>query len=131
MMDMVEGRIDSIKCLQSRGPPHAATHEGIGSWLPEADVYETSSALVLNLELPGLRQEAIDVRVDRDELVVEGERHMERDQGAEQFHRVERSYGKFSRRFRLRRRKSSLRTSDHIWSTALTLVKNRCPPVSK
>ena len=75
--------------------------EGVGAWSPEADVYETPEALRLDLELPGLDQRAIELRVDGDELVVEGERRMDREAPAEQFHRVERSYGKFSRRFRL------------------------------
>jgi HSP20 family protein len=77
------------------------TKEGFGSWTPVADVYETPVALHLDLEIPGLEQEEIDVRLDGDELVVEGERRMDREQEGEQFHRVERSYGKFSRRFRL------------------------------
>jgi len=77
------------------------TQDGLGAWTPVADVYESASALHLDLELPGLRQEQIDVRIDGDELVIEGERSMDREQEEEQFHRVERSYGKFSRRFRL------------------------------
>jgi HSP20 family protein len=73
---------------------------GIGAWSPIADVYETGSSLVLELELPGLTLEDIDLRMDGDELVVEGERRMDREgSGGEQFHRVERSYGKFARRF--------------------------------
>jgi HSP20 family protein len=43
----------------------------------------------------------IDVKIDRDDLVVEGARTMQRESDGERFHRVERSYGKFSRRFRL------------------------------
>ena len=78
------------------------THDGSpDSWTPVGDVYETGEALVVSLELPGVDQEAIDLRIDRDDLVVEGERSMQREAAGEQFHRVERSYGKFSRRFRL------------------------------
>jgi HSP20 family protein len=74
---------------------------GVGSWEPLADVYETEGTLVVCLEIPGLGQDQIDVRVDGDELVVEGERRMDREQPGEHFHRVERSYGHFLRRFRL------------------------------
>ena len=74
---------------------------GIGAWAPVADVYETTEGLVFCLEIPGLVQSDIDVRLENDELVVQGERAMARVGGAEQFHRVERSYGKFARRFRL------------------------------
>lgn len=74
---------------------------GVGAWTPVADVYEGVERLVFCLELPGLTQSEIDVRLEDDELVVQGERHMDRGSSGEQFHRVERSYGKFIRRFRL------------------------------
>jgi HSP20 family protein len=73
----------------------------VDSWTPVADVYESPEALVLCLELPGLEQEQIALRVEADELVVSGERLIDRERPEEQFHRVERAYGKFSRRFHL------------------------------
>ena len=76
------------------------TQEGVDSWTPISDAYQSTDALVLCLELPGLQQDQIDLRLDGDELVVEGERLMDRDR-SEHFHRVERSYGKFCRRFHL------------------------------
>jgi len=73
---------------------------GIDTWTPIADVHEADSCLVLSLELPGVDQKDIELRVEGDELIVEGERHMNPESPkGEQFHRVERSYGKFSRRF--------------------------------
>ena len=71
------------------------------TWVPVCDVYETARALVICLELPGVHQGAIDLRLDGDELVVAGKREREKAGSDEQFHRVERSYGKFARRFRL------------------------------
>ena len=75
--------------------------QGFDSWTPVCDAYETTQGLEILLELPGMEQEQIELRMDADQLVVSGERQMERDHPAEQFHRVERSYGKFSRRFHL------------------------------
>jgi len=72
---------------------------GIGAWTPVADVQESSEALTFFLELPGVRLEDIDLHLEGDELLVQGERRMEREEAGEQYHRVERSYGKFSRRF--------------------------------
>jgi len=77
------------------------TQDEVDSWRPVCDVYETPEALVVCLELPGLEQEQLDLRLDGDDLVVSGEREMGRERGDEQFHRVERSYGKFSRRIHL------------------------------
>ncbi len=74
---------------------------GVGAWTPVADVYDGGERVVFCLELPGLTQSDIDVRLEDDELVVQGERRMDRGASGEQFHRVERSYGKFVRRFRL------------------------------
>ena len=74
---------------------------GVGAWTPVADVYETGGRIVFCLELPGLTQADIDLRLENDEVIVQGERRMERSSPGEQFHRVERSYGKFVRRFRL------------------------------
>ena len=76
-------------------------HDELDCWSPICDMYETPEALVICLELPGLEQGGIDVRVDGDDLVVSGEREIEREQPGEQFHRVERPYGKFLRRFHL------------------------------
>jgi len=74
--------------------------DGLGVWAPVCDVYETAAgALVFSLELPGIAREAIDVRIDGDELVIEGRRNMDREHEGEHFHRVERSYGRFLRRF--------------------------------
>lgn len=75
--------------------------EDFDSWSPVCDAYETPEALVVCLELPGLSQDDIDLRLDGDELIVEGERKMDRGQSGERYHRVERSFGKFQRRIHL------------------------------
>lgn len=77
------------------------THEGVDTWVPVCDAFMTSGALVLCLELPGLDQDQIELKLEGDDLIVAGEREMDRGRAGERFHRVERSYGKFSRRFRL------------------------------
>jgi HSP20 family protein len=75
--------------------------EDFDTWSPVCDAYETPEALVVCLELPGLSQDDIDLRLDGDELIVEGERKMDRGQAGERYHRVERSFGRFQRRFRV------------------------------
>lgn len=72
-----------------------------GAWVPVADAWESPDAFSFALEIPGLALEQIVVRVDDESLVVEGERQMARERPGEHFHRVEGSYGKFSRRFPL------------------------------
>jgi HSP20 family protein len=98
---------------------------GVGAWTPVADVYEDAEKLVFCVELPGLAQSDIDVRLEDDELVVRGERQMDRGAAGEQFHRVERSYGKFVRRFRLRSRidPASVAAEYHDGVLVVTLAK--------
>lgn len=74
---------------------------GAGSWSPVADAWETADEYRFALEIPGLAMDRIEVRVEGDHLVVEGERPMERERPGEHYHRIEGSYGGFSRRFEL------------------------------
>lgn len=77
------------------------TEHGVDSWSPVADVVETDDTWVVCLELPGSELSGIELHLDGDELLVEGDRSMEHEGDGERFHRVERSYGKFSRRLPL------------------------------
>jgi HSP20 family protein len=71
-----------------------------GAWMPPVDIYENANhEIVLKAELPGLTREDIDVRLENNTLTIRGERKHEADVKEEQFHRVERSYGAFSRSF--------------------------------
>lgn len=76
-------------------------HEGLGSWIPVCDVFETARELVVLLELPGLERDEIDVKLEGDELIVSGERQPEGQNPGDEHHRLERSYGAFSRRCRV------------------------------
>jgi len=77
------------------------THEEPASWPLACDVIESSDAIEICLEIPGVSQDQIELQVEGDELIVSGARPMEREGDDEQFHRVERPCGEFSRRFRL------------------------------
>lgn len=72
-----------------------------GTWNPPVDVYETDKGLVLKAELPGLDPKDLEVRVEDGTLYLKGERKEERDVKEENYHRIERSYGSFTRTFAL------------------------------
>jgi HSP20 family protein len=74
---------------------------GTTSWIPAADIYESESELVVNLDLPGIDPKAVDVRVENNVLSIRGEQQFDEKQNKENFHRVERSYGPFARSFTL------------------------------
>jgi len=70
-------------------------------FLPPVDVYEDQESLVLTTELPGIEPKAVDVRVEDGVLTLRGERKMEKEDKKENYLRVERSYGSFTRSFTL------------------------------
>src|SRR5437867_4149904 len=92
-----------------------ALHEQVGhlvgtdapGWTPPVDLYETPSEFVLSAELPGLAREQIDIHAEESRIVIRGERAAapdrpgERTVRCEQYHRVERGHGRFSRAFSL------------------------------
>jgi HSP20 family protein len=68
---------------------------------PAVDVYEDADKLVLKLEIPGVKQEDLDIRLENQTLVIKGERKFEQTEKAENFHRIERRFGSFVRSFTL------------------------------
>jgi HSP20 family protein len=70
-------------------------------FVPPVDIFEDENKLVLKIEIPGIRQEDIDVRLENNTLAVKGERNFQSEGKEENFHRVERRYGSFYRAFTL------------------------------
>jgi HSP20 family protein len=71
------------------------------SFVPAVDVYEDTRKVVLKLEIPGIDEKDLDVRVENNTLTVKGERKFEKEEKEENFHRIERRYGSFYRAFTL------------------------------
>jgi HSP20 family protein len=71
------------------------------SFVPAVDVYEDAKNVVLKLEVPGMEEKDLDIRVENNTLTVKGERKLEKDEKEENFHRIERRYGSFYRAFTL------------------------------
>ena len=88
-----------------------ALHEHLGQlvgadapgWTPPVDLYETATGYVLSAELPGLTRDQIDIHAEGSRIVIRGARSAapDRDIPCEQYHRVERGHGQFSRAFSL------------------------------
>ena len=77
--------------------------EGIarGSWSPSVDIYENKDQIVLEAELPGMKREDFDLSVENNVVTLRGERHFEKKDDSDNYHRVERAYGNFTRSFTL------------------------------
>ncbi|HEV8375211.1 MAG TPA: Hsp20/alpha crystallin family protein [Candidatus Polarisedimenticolia bacterium] len=74
-----------------------------GSWSPAVDIQETPERFVLRADLPGLSVEQIELRIENDRLSIKGDRPFSAAARREDFHRIERSHGRFSRSFALPR----------------------------
>jgi HSP20 family protein len=68
-------------------------------WSPAIDIFETEDELVVKADLPEVGLKDIDVWVENQTLTITGERKFEKDEGRKGYHRIERSYGQFTRSF--------------------------------
>jgi len=71
------------------------------NFAPPVDVYEDEHSITLKIEVPGIDEKDIDVRIENNTLTVHGERKFEKEEKEENFRRVERQYGSFTRQFTL------------------------------
>ncbi|HXT63021.1 MAG TPA: Hsp20/alpha crystallin family protein [Pyrinomonadaceae bacterium] len=77
--------------------------EGIarGLWHPSVDIYENKEQIVLEAELPGMNREDFDLSIENNVVTLRGERRFEKKDDTDNYHRVERAYGSFTRSFTL------------------------------
>lgn len=79
----------------------AAQGEETRAWVPPVDIQENGDAYLFHAELPGMSKEDIQITLENSVLRVSGERKFEKDAKKENYHRVERTYGNFTRTFTL------------------------------
>ena len=70
-------------------------------WAPEVDIYETENELVVKADLPDVNPQDLDIRVENNILTIRGERKFDKKVNEDNYLRIERSYGSFSRSFSL------------------------------
>jgi HSP20 family protein len=99
--DPIRELADLQKTVNSIFEETAAAAPSAQSFVPPVDVYEDQNAIVLKLEVPGVKAEDLDIRLENNKLTVKGERKLEAEKKAENFLRVERRYGTFARSFTL------------------------------
>jgi HSP20 family protein len=96
---LLQNRLNSI-FHDFAGPSNGANESlATGSFVPAVDVYEDAQKVVVKLEVPGVKQDDLDVRVENNTLTVKGERRFEAEEKEENFHRIERRFGSFVRSF--------------------------------
>ncbi len=96
-------------------------------WTPAVDLHETADGYVLTAELPGLSQDDIQIHARDTRLTIAGTRH-ERAAACEQYHRVERGHGSFSRTFQLPHPMDAERITAELRDGVLTVT---CPKAAE
>lgn len=102
--DLLRGRMDRLfneMISDFWGGRGTAENVAARVWAPPVDVRETDDALLITAELPGMTKDDVDITLENNVLTLSGERKFEKDVKGETWHRVERSYGAFSRSFTL------------------------------
>lgn len=97
LQDRVNSLLGGFSDLNGDGKDQLAA----GTFVPPVDIYEDEQNLVLKLEIPGVREKDLDVSLENNMLTVKGERKFEKEEKEENFHRIERRFGMFTRTFRL------------------------------
>jgi HSP20 family protein len=94
---------DEVNRLFSSNLTRFFDDEGIGrgAWNPHVDIYENKEQIILEAELPGMNREDFDLSIENNVLTLRGERKFEKKDENDNYHRVERSYGSFTRSFTL------------------------------
>src|ERR1700730_8853511 len=80
---------------------HAGEESNLTPWAPSVDIYETENELVVKADLPDVNPQNLDIRVENNVLTIRGERKFESKVNEDNYLRIERAYGSFSRSFSL------------------------------
>ena len=79
----------------------ASQEQNLTTWAPAVDIYENGHELVVKADLPDIKPEELDIRVENNILTIRGERKFEKKVDEKNYLRVERAYGSFARSFSL------------------------------
>ncbi len=94
-----------------------------GAWIPPVDIFENEKhELVLKAELPDLDREDINLKVEQNVLTLSGQKKMDQEVSDQQYHRIERTFGSFSRTFTLPSTVDSARINAEYKNGVLTVT---------
>jgi HSP20 family protein len=97
-MDLLRREMDRL--FENLVPARTDDDQTARVWAPRADISESDDAYLIWMDLPGVRPEDIEVTFEDGMLKISGERHSQHEEESGQYHRIERSYGRFFRSFR-------------------------------
>lgn len=113
---------ERVSRLLADAPGRWAPDEGYGAWIPPVDIFERGDNLMIRAELPGVRKDDIEVRVENGILTLQGERQREEEVQDRDAFRLERVYGSFSRSFSLPTSVDAAKIGAHLKDGVLELT---------
>jgi HSP20 family protein len=96
-LDQIQQRLNRLFLDQKT----KAGEEPFADFSPAVDIQETETEFIVKADLPDVKKEEVKVRVQEGILAIEGERKLEKEEQGKRFHKIEREYGRFVRRFAL------------------------------
>ena len=97
----LSGLQEQVNRLFDTSFPGRSDNSALTTWAPAVDIYETENELVVKADLPDINEKDLDVRIENNTLTIRGERKFEKKVTEDNYLRVERTYGAFSRSFSL------------------------------
>ncbi len=92
---------EQINRIFGDGMGRTAEESNLTPWAPAVDIYETENELVVKADLPDVNPQDLDIRVENNILTIRGERKFDKEVHDDNYLRIERAYGSFSRSFSL------------------------------
>jgi HSP20 family protein len=94
-LDEIQQRLNRLFVDKAANAPA----DGFADFMPLVDIQETDNGFIVKADLPEVKKEDVKVHLQDGVLAIEGERRLEKEENGKRFHKIEREYGKFVRRF--------------------------------
>jgi len=100
-LEEVSNRLNTVFRRSPELPGSTQSLLKMADWTPSVDISETDAAYLIKAEIPEVKKEDVQVSIKDGMLTIQGERKQEKEEKGKRFHRIERSYGSFSRSFQI------------------------------
>lgn len=101
LREMMQLQTDVNRLFSGFFPTGTQEDVTASAWSPQVDVYEDADGIKVHADIPGVEQKDLEIQIVNNTLSIKGERRLANEEKKENYHRIERTYGSFSRSFLL------------------------------